>query len=944
MANLDLLTLTPSIQYISDAATEDLFGANFLFSRDGTLRGPEVSLAYQEYAREVGLTTIRYPGGTMSEVSFDLSDPNALGAYNTGKKGTIPLSSFLEYAASIGATGTIVVPTYRFLSSATDLNGQHIIDESKKSVVKEFVTFALSEAERLGTSIAAFELGNEWWVDNSSVFGFRMSPIEYGRVANFLAEAIEEAINEYNFNQVSGGKVNPNTVIQVGPGGNAEWYSRAELGIPNEGTGLDISATEVIFRQITSPIARGAIDGTLMHRYLHGTDSAIGDWVYRPFTTWDFLAGSTSGFQSDVSRYVTEWNVSARNTNEIGLKQFDTMVLLIEEMLRSGVDLANVWAVQQNNSTKMIYNTGLRDDPFGGLTFGGLAIDMMAAQLPGQSVVLQPHSLQGLDSIVFGSQDRFVYFLTNKGASSRTDTLSLARLPATSHHVTIYSIEEGPDGKPSVTIRTLDLSSGMSAQTLQFAPFATFMIVVARASAGSVIEGYGKADVITGSSFNDTISGGENGDNLSGGSGDDGLDGETGNDSLHGDGGNDTLVGGLGDDLLYGGAGDDLIFGGFNSDTILGGSGLDIVSLADIETDISVDLALAQDALWAVGNSFISQVEGVVSGNGNDSIRGDSTGNLISGGGGFDIILGLEGGDTLLGDGGGDVIDGGDGDDRIEGGAGLDSLLGGSGMDFILGGDGDDQIFGGSEFDVLDGGNGSDTLSGGPGIDVLLGGEGDDFLEAGGDSDRLFGGEGQDVIFGGDGFDLLDGGNGNDVLYGGSEADYLRGGTGEDSIFGDTGNDSISGGYGDDLMFGGSGDDTIWGSDGADTLQGGAGNDELFGGNGDDVLFGGDGLSKISGGFGCDQFIFSFGSSRTAIADFQSGMDSIVFSGGGFAAVDSVEEFLAIYAHDVDSSIVFDFGASTLILSWDGDGLSELTGSIVLLPSTLGSNDFVHLV
>ena len=940
MANLDLMTLTPKIKYIGGAATEDLFGANLLFNRDGMQATSNVSAAYQEFAKEVGLRTIRYPGGTMSEVSFDLSDPNAQGAYEKGGKGTIPLSGFLEYAASIGATGTIVVPTYRFLSAEIDSSGNHTIDTSQEATIKEFVIFALSEAERLGTRIGAFELGNEWWADNSGEFGFKMSPVEYGRVANFLAETIEEAVIQYNFSQLEVNAVDPDIVIQVGPGGNAEWYSRKALGIPDEGTGPDISATEAIFKQITSPVAQGAIDGTLMHRYLHGTDSAIGEWVYRPFTTWDFLATKTPGFQTDVQRYVTEWNVSSRNPNELGLKQFDTMVLLLEEMLQCGVDLADVWAVQQNNQTKMIYNTGSKDAPYGGLTFAGLAFDMLAAQLPGQGIVLQPHNLQGLDSVVFGSEQKFVYFLTNKSETSRTDTLSFSKLPPSSHHVTIYSIEAGIDDKPNVTVRTFDLRTSTQAQILQFSPNETVMIVVARNTTGSVIEGYNQADVLSGSGYSDTILGGDNGDLLRGEDGDDSLDGETGNDSLYGGDGNDSLVGGAGDDLLYGGGGDDLIHSGIGHDTIFGGAGFDIIYFTDIDESISIDLALAQNSLVAAGGSFLSQIEGVISGGGRDIIYGESSDNLIFGGGGADTITGLSGNDTLNGDTDDDIIDGGDGDDRIDGGYGSDVLLGGNGSDIVRGGDGNDSIFGGSEVDVLEGGSGNDTVFGDAGLDILLGGEGDDHLDGGTGDDRILGDEGQDTMFGDDGFDFLDGGSGNDVMYGGADADYMIGGSGDDIISGDAGDDMMNGGYGNDLLLGGNGDDTIRSSDGEDTLLGGAGNDKLYGGSGDDVLFAGDGEDSLSGGSGRDQFVFGLSSGTAIITDFDAGLDRIVFVSSDYHTSNPISEFFENYVKLDNGVAIFNFGDSKLSLYWVGVDLTGLFDSVTFVDSIDGGSYF----
>ena len=92
---------------------------------------------------------------------------------------------------------------------------------------------------------------------------------------------------------------------------------------------------------------------------------------------------------------------------------------------------------------------------------------------------------------------------------------------------------------------------------------------------------------------------------------------------------------------------------------------------------------------------------------------------------------------TLNG-GGGDLIEvelvealGSGGDDRFDasarsntarltGGDGFDSLIGGSGNDVLSGGDDDDRVIGGDGDDVLDGGPNEDTLYGGGGTDTCI--------------------------------------------------------------------------------------------------------------------------------------------------------------------------------------------------------------------------------
>ena len=140
----------------------------------------------------------------------------------------------------------------------------------------------------------------------------------------------------------------------------------------------------------------------------------------------------------------------------------------------------------------------------------------------------------------------------------------------------------------------------------------------------------GGNDIITGSDFSDTIYGQE---------------------------GNDTLYGGGGHDLLYGGTGDDILFGDAQPTDFVKHSvdDLTIMDRTELET-------------------FISSVE---------DLEGD----------GNDMLFGGLGDDVLIGMGGNDYLDGGRGEDALFGGRGDDIIVydssdflvdGGSGIDFMV--------------------------------------------------------------------------------------------------------------------------------------------------------------------------------------------------------------------------------------------------------------------
>ena len=95
---------------------------------------------------------------------------------------------------------------------------------------------------------------------------------------------------------------------------------------------------------------------------------------------------------------------------------------------------------------------------------------------------------------------------------------------------------------------------------------------------------------------------------------------------------------------------------------------------------------------------------------------------------------------TINGGDGNDLITAGGGDDLIEGGSGVDIVLGAGGNDVLLGGSDTDSLFGGSGNDVLIGGDGSDILSGDAGRDLLIGSDDEDLLSSGDGEDILIGG------------------------------------------------------------------------------------------------------------------------------------------------------------------------------------------------------------
>ena len=323
------------------------------------------------------------------------------------------------------------------------------------------------------------------------------------------------------------------------------------------------------------------------------------------------------------------------------------------------------------------------------------------------------------------------------------------------------------------------------------------------------IEGGEGNDILDGGAGSDTLSGGNDDDTLSGGGDEDTFVAEAGNDSITGgetgvdqdvldysdspsgvdvvfsgdesgtvagpDSGIDTFAeieqldltdqddvvdatadtsgvtinANLGDDTVAGGSGDDVLDGG--------PGGTDTYDASDATNPVTIDLSNQTATGDDIGDDVITNFEGAIGGEGDDSLTGTGSSNTFEGGGGDD---------TIDADGGDDTVDAGTGDDVVQGGAGDDSLDGGEGIDTAdysnapgpvtvdlnnntaTGADGNDIL---ENFENIDGSDSGDDLTGNDGDNTIDGGDGDDTISGGGGPN-----DGDDLLFGGPGNDTFD--------------------------------------------------------------------------------------------------------------------------------------------------------------------------------------------
>ncbi|MEM0908803.1 MAG: calcium-binding protein, partial [Pseudomonadota bacterium] len=345
---------------------------------------------------------------------------------------------------------------------------------------------------------------------------------------------------------------------------------------------------------------------------------------------------------------------------------------------------------------------------------------------------------------------------------------------------------------------------------------------------------------------------------------------------VHGWDGNDIITEAGPIRQYYGGKGDDtlIVTSAINSDLHDGGEGVDTIDWSRSSmTVINAIFDLAAETASAAGSvEQMLSFEHLTGTNNNDTILGESGGNILHGNEGNDSIDGRAGNDTITGGDGNDTLIGGEGTDSIDAGAGNDvvTIFEGHQIDNIRGGAGIDRLdlsaifgagvvvdtdagtytgFGGTrniaEFEeiigtqagdfirldldgnTIDGAGGHDTLQGGFGTDTVLGGTGDDIIQ----------------VLDGEFFDAVDGGAGNDTL---DHSDVTRSGDIFDFEAGiitspfDVGTPTLSG------------IETYWDGSGGNTIiSSGAGS--YFGNAGDDLMVANIGaLERLDGGEGND--------------------------------------------------------------------------------------------
>lgn len=840
-----------------------MFGANSLINNR-----VESYTHLEQMHSDLSITTLRYPGGTVTEKYFrvDNYDGSSFDDIVENLPYLLEFDEFLDLAAVSNASVSLVIPTRYGLGEAVqdlsaysagaalldDEYGNRVPRDQYISRVNDFVYDALVAAHERGVRVESIEIGNEYFNGSGA-----MTAGEYARLSVELSKTIDDAINtfgrDYHY------QTSPSIIVQsVSSAGNhspsvdttvyvnnedfsvsqtlPEMGSWRQVVMPGQGNAADQRET-IISEFLNNPDAARVIDGVVEHIYEGGgfdlVDLAVpGHWQNDYVSFDDWSETWLDAYDIQLERHVSEWNAKAVGAMENrGLQHPSLLVELFFEMATHGVTHAQIWPMFSQSSD----STALINTLEGEYSFAAAGFELISESLIGTTPSFDM-SVEGfVDIHGFTSDEREVLLISERSGEAQEIVVNQEQF---FNDGLMFIVSTGlsdndsggddPDAPIQISHDNGFMwdSSSQSSIRLQLASWGLARLEVTYVTS--------EADFVQGREGNDNIQGEGGNDTLFGASGSDTLRGNEGNDVLIGGIGDDKLVGGWGDDLIIGSVGNDSLYGNWGTDTLVGGLGQDsfvFESNQGTGSDYILDFQTDEDQLLVDGQLVRIDYDMAV---------GTSGFVVIALSEAHQVFVTLKDNEQIHNAGpfarasvSGQQIMEGSTQSPFESVISLDpdgtfesyyyahnvssDWQVGTGVYVSLEGFNrfTDVSVGSSAFDavMLTDSNDAfflhDSLSDFPDISLL--------------SEGTFGDMGRPRI---ESVEYIAGLGGNDIIdltsrdYDLSEQKiFIDGGTGNDTIWGSSADEFIFGGAGDDILFGGIGSDTLHGGDGADYFE-----------------------------------------------------------------------------------------------------------------------------
>lgn len=825
-------TQSLTVQFVSndpDGRVEigsEFFGSNFLYQYNDA-----ADLALEQVVDALGVSALRYPGGTMTEAwqwHGNMLEDDGWNApfgtdYHTANTG---FDDFVDFASGQGAGVILVLPTKFLLKAhANFLADPYAADPGMLAAFQDdiarVVDFAIDRRVEAGDVIQGFELGNEYWAalgtdENGEEFG-RMDSATYGMIANEMLEQLSVALDAAPIEV----ETRPSLMIQSGTPWGQEWDTTLWQETWPDAQRQIIDAL--------SDTAKAAVDQVIYHYEYDKDGDALdvdhgllaGDGPYAQ--TADFWLTALDVVRQEwgadpalagASLAVTEWSVKHSAEQHYGMKASAIMVEAFEGFARLGVEAASLWPIAQGptnpNNTYGVTDAG---EPW--LSPTGATFRLMGEYLTGAQVLDIDVSLgvgglgaEGIEVNAYLTDDALTFVVMSRAVDGVNVDLNVSDL------LTLFGATGNVHGDQIEAVGYREAHHDD------------------QGTATSADDIWSLLDLVE---FDDN---------------DEITENDYDPNARHTEAVVRRLTStDLGSTAALGQVALDLdpfetAFLAFERSEVevalpvpepvdvsfLGDEGLQIV-------DLNLDLPQVQSGLIDV-QMFRSEDRFVVfvasSSEAEQSISLDLTAYI----GRYGSVQGERVVLTQANGNWGECCWMGESQVLSE-----DEI--GAGRRLALSLAADEVIM--VEYHLVSS----------PSVSALMAME-----------TKHFGRVGDDVISGTDQADMMMGHMGDDTLKGFGGDDVILGHIGNDHLYGHDGADKLYGGQGDDFVSGGAGDDIVFGGWGNDTLEGGDGDDFLFADAGDDVLYSGSGDDYLIGGYGADQFIFS-GTGRNTVEDYR---------------------------------------------------------------------------
>ncbi len=555
--------------------------------------------SYKQQAQALGVTHIRWPGGTRGEFQLDVNDADGDGDYLENLYSlthenilTVPgkgLSDVLQYANESAAAFTMFTPAHRYLGNP---------DQAQEDV-RAFLIKLLKGAD------GGFgELPNNFTLEigNESVGSGPEDASAYGEIANAQIAAIREVLSDPDLNPAN---FDIKIAIQLGKDNAEDSAIRSAIDQDN------LAVIDTVTNHHLTLNLRN-------HNRSNSSTDVVddGDNTYERFVdyvqSWEAAVGEAQGKpKADLEYYVSEWTVGEAGQlaegelefQDYGARQGRTTVDTFSQLVAAGSDSAALWGIdaRSNGNWFSTLEGGQVKLSHGGEVFRLMSESLVGTRLlDGYSQPI-PNEFSGQYEdywlYAYESEAKIVLFLAANDISGSVDvTIDLGSM---SYATSVETVRVGTETLASSTDPTeLRLNeipvvqntlTDLLGSTLNFTLTQDFEVVrfvidkqddlsqVVGTPGNDKINGNDNSNEISGLAGADKIRAGDGGDILNGGRGKDKIVGEAGNDQIFGNGQKDKLFGDSGDDLISGGSGKDKVFGGSGDDRLEGGAGRDIL-------------------------------------------------------------------------------------------------------------------------------------------------------------------------------------------------------------------------------------------------------------------------------------------------------------------------------------------------------------------------------